>query len=544
MTLTVNVAADTQRLVAVRALGLLDTPPEERFDGITRLAARAFNVSWAAVSLVDAGRAWYKSRYGIGPSELPRLTAFDHRVIASPGPLVVADASHDPDLRAHPLVAGEPRLRFFAGHPVAAADGSKVGALTIADPKVRDFSPADLQMLRNLAEWVEREFNLLQVQTELKWAKEQQRRGEEHFRLLIENAQEIVLVLEADGIMRYKSPSIERVLGYRTQDLLRKSMFEFVAAYDLPKALTVFNEAIRQNGTTQFVEFRCRDKDGSWRVLQAWLKNLLQDRVVEGIIVNLRDVSQLKQAEEAVTKTADDLARSNQELEQFAYAASHDLQEPLRKIASYTQLLQQRYKGKFDAEADKFIGYIVDGAYRMQALIRDLLMYSRAGRGELALEPTDMEQVLAQALSNLETALQANQAAVTHDPLPMVMASPSQMTQILQNLVGNAIKYHGDAPPKVHVSALQKSGFWQFSIQDNGIGIDPQYADRVFIIFQRLHTKKEYAGTGIGLAICKKMVERHGGQVWLESEGEGKGTTFKFTLPAELVAAARPAEGP
>ncbi|OGX38030.1 MAG: hypothetical protein A3C53_08265 [Omnitrophica WOR_2 bacterium RIFCSPHIGHO2_02_FULL_68_15] len=382
------------------------------------------------------------------------------------------------------------------------------------------------------------------MQTELKWAKEQQRRGEEHFRLLIENAQEIVLVLEADGIMRYKSPSIERVLGYRTQDLLRKSMFEFVAAYDLPKALTVFNEAIRQNGTTQFVEFRCRHKDGSWRVLQAWLKNLLQDRVVEGIIVNLRDVSQLKQAEEAVTKTADDLARSNQELEQFAYAASHDLQEPLRKIASYTQLLQQRYKGKFDAEADKFIGYIVDGAYRMQALIRDLLMYSRAGRGELALEPTDMEAVLAQALSNLETALQANQAAVTHDPLPMVMASPSQMTQILQNLVGNAIKYHGDAPPKVHVSALQKSGFWQFSIQDNGIGIDPQYADRVFIIFQRLHTKKEYAGTGIGLAICKKMVERHGGQVWLESEGEGKGTTFKFTLPAELVAAARPAEGP
>lgn len=539
MTLTVNASADTQRLVAVRALGLLDTPPEERFDGITRLAARAFNVSWAAISLVDAGRAWYKSRYGSGPSELPRTTAFDHRVIASPGPLVVPDAARDPDLREHPLVAGAPHLRFFAGHPVAAADGSQVGALTIADPTARECSPADLQMLRNLAEWVEREFNLLQVQTELKWAKEQQRRGEEHFRLLIENAQEIVLVLEADGVMRYKSPSIERVLGHRAQDLLRKSLFELVGAYDLPKALTVFNEAIRRSGTTQFVEFRCRHKDGSWRVLQAWLKNLLQDRVVEGIIVNLRDVTQLKQAEEAVTKTADDLARSNQELEQFAYAASHDLQEPLRKIASYTQLLQQRYKGKFDAEADKFIGYIVDGAYRMQALIRDLLMYSRAGRGELTLEPTDLEAVLAQALSNLETALQTNHATVTHDPLPMVMASPSQMTQVLQNLIGNAIKYHGDAPPTVHVSALQKSGVWQFSIKDNGIGIDPQYADRVFIIFQRLHTKKEYPGTGIGLAICKKMIERHGGQIWLESEGEGKGTAFKFTLPAEPMTAAK-----
>lgn len=534
MALTLSSSADTERLVAVRALGLLDTPPEERFDGITRLAARAFNVPLAAISVVDATRAWYKSRYGPGPAELPRTTAFDNQVILSNGLLVIPDAARDPRTANHPLVIGDPRLRFFAGHPVAAADGSKVGALTIADTKVREFSPADVQTLRNLAEWVEREFNLLQVQTELKWAKERQRRGEEHFRLLIENAQEVVLVLEADGVMRYKSPSIERALGYKIHDLLRKSLFEFVAAYDLPKMLTVFNESIRQAGTTQFAEFRCRHKDGSWRTMQAWLKNLLQDRVVEGIIVNLRDVTQLKQTEEAVKKTADDLARSNQELEQFAYAASHDLQEPLRKIASYTQLLQQRYKGRFDAEADKFIGYIVDGAYRMQALIRDLLMYSRAGRGELTLEPTDLEQVLAQALSNLETALQANQATVTHDPLPMIMASPSQITQVLQNLVGNAIKYHGDDPPTVHVSATQRSGLWQVSVKDNGIGINPQYADRVFVIFQRLHTKKEYPGTGIGLAICKKMVERHGGQIWVESE-EGKGSTFKFTIPADPV---------
>lgn len=541
MALTLSSSAETQRLVAVRALNLLDTPPEERFDGITRLAARAFGAPWAAISIVDASRAWYKSRYGSGPSELPRAAAFDNQVVAAPGPVTIPDASRDPTLKDHPLVVGDPHLRFFTGHPIAAADGHKVGALTIADTKARELTPADAQMLRNLAEWVEREFNLLQVQTELKWAKEQQRRGEEHFRLLIENAQEIVLVLEADGVMRYKSPSIERVLGYKIHDLLRKSLFEYVSAYDLPKVLTVFNEAIRQTGITQAVEFRCRHRDGSWRTLQAWLKNLLQDRVVEGIIVNLRDVTQLKQAEEVATKTADDLARSNQELEQFAYAASHDLQEPLRKIASYTQLLQQRYKGKFDAEADKFIGYIVDGAYRMQALIRDLLMYSRAGRGELTLEPTDMEAVLTQALSNLETAIQTNQATITHDPLPMIMASPSQLTQVLQNLVGNAIKYHGDAAPKVHVSVAQKSGFWQFAVKDNGIGIDPQYINRVFIIFQRLHTKKEYPGTGIGLAICKKMVERHGGQIWLESAGEGHGTTFKFTVPADPVTAGQAA---
>lgn len=530
-------SAETQRLVAVRALNILDTPPEERFDGITRLAARALNVPYVTISIVDASRAWYKSRYGIAAAELPRTVSFDNQVLLTGGLLVIADAARDSRYVDFPQVAGEPRLRFYAGHAVAAADGNTVGVLSVADTKPRDLSPAEAQALQHLAGWVERECNLLQTQTELKWAKEAQRRGEEHFRLLIENAQEIVLVLEADGVMRYRSPSIERILGYKPDDLLRKSVFEYVSAYDLPKVLTVFNEAIRQAGTTQHVEFQYRHKDGSWRTMQAWLKNLLQDRVVEGIIVNIRDVTQLKQAEETATKIADDLARSNQELEQFAYAASHDLQEPLRKISSYTQLLQQRYKGKFDAEADKFIGYIVDGALRMQALIRDLLMYSRAGRGELKLEPANLEAVFAQALSNLETAIQTNQATVTHDPLPTIMASPSQITQVLQNLIGNAIKYHGDDPPNVHVSAAQRSGLWQISIKDNGIGIDPQFADRVFVIFQRLHTKREYPGTGIGLAICKKMIERHGGQVWLESEGEGKGTTFHFTIPVEPVVA-------
>lgn len=542
MTVALNASAETQRLVAVRALSLVGTPSEERFDGITRLAARALNVPIAAISIVDATRAWYKSRYGGGAQELPRAASFDNQVVLGDGPLIVPDTARDARYTGYPQVAGEPHLRCYAGHPIAAADGHKVGVLSVADTTPREFSPADVQALRHLAGWAEREFNLLQTQAELKWAKEAQRRGEEHFRLLIENAQEIVLVLEADGVMRYRSPSIERVLGYKAHDLVRKSVFEFMSAYDLPKALTVFNEAIRQSGTTQYVEFQYRHKDGSWRAMEAWLKNLLSDRVVEGIIVNIRDVTRLKQAEDVANKTADDLARSNQELEQFAYAASHDLQEPLRKISSYTQLLQQRYKGRFDAEADKFIGYIVDGAYRMQALIRDLLMYSRAGRGELKLEPADLEQVLAQALSNLETALQANGATVTHDPLPVVMASPSQITQVLQNLIGNAIKYHGDDPPAVHVSAAQRSGMWRISIKDNGIGIDPKFADRVFVIFQRLHTKREYPGTGIGLAICKKMIERHGGQIWLESGGEGHGTTFSFTIPAEPVMAARAEE--
>ena len=227
----------------------------------------------------------------------------------------------------------------------------------------------------------------------------------------------------------------------------------------------------------------------------------------------------------------EELARSNRDLEQFAYVASHDLQEPLRMVATYTQLLAERYRGKLDEHADKYIHYAVDGALRMQTLVQDLLAFSRVGRQGTDRTVTDCQAVVETVLKNLQTAIQESGARVEHDGLPTVVADASQLLQVFQNLIGNAIKFRSSSPPGIRITAEEKHRVWTFSVADNGIGIAPEHAELVFVIFRRLHTHEEYPGSGIGLAICKKIVEQHGGRIWVEGQ-PGRGSTFKFTLPA------------
>ncbi len=233
----------------------------------------------------------------------------------------------------------------------------------------------------------------------------------------------------------------------------------------------------------------------------------------------------------SLNQQADELKRSNGDLEQFAYVASHDLQEPLRMVSGFTGLLKRRYSGKLDADADEYIEFAVSGANRMQALINDLLSYSRVGREEVAAKAVDTQVALDQALANLQTAIQERSAMVSCGQLPTVWANQGMLVRLFQNLIGNALKFCKAERPIVRIQAEPRGGDWVFSVADNGIGIDPQYKDRIFMIFQRLHNQNEYPGTGIGLAVCKRIVERNGGRIWLESE-PGKGTTFFFTLPA------------
>jgi light-regulated signal transduction histidine kinase (bacteriophytochrome) len=278
------------------------------------------------------------------------------------------------------------------------------------------------------------------------------------------------------------------------------------------------------------IELIGRRKDGSDFPIEMMLSPL---ESAEGTLVTaaIRNISVRRKSEEHLVKTVGDLKRSNDELEQFAYVASHDLQEPLRMVASYTQLLAKRYKGRLDADADEFIGYAVDGSNRMQGLIQDLLAYSRAGTNGKTHMEISSENALNEALASLRGTIEESGAVVTYDPLPPLTTDGTQLAQVFQNLVGNAIKYHSDEVPNVHVSAAKTGGGeWIFSVRDNGLGIDPQYFDRIFILFQRLHGPTEFKGTGIGLAICKKMLEGLGGRIWVESQPE-RGSTFYFALP-------------
>jgi PAS domain S-box-containing protein len=254
----------------------------------------------------------------------------------------------------------------------------------------------------------------------------------------------------------------------------------------------------------------------------------------KGVVVGTQgifwDVTARKRAEEELQRTARELARSNGELQQFASVVAHDLQEPLRTVTSFCRLLQRRCQGRLDAGAEEFVGYIVDGAKRMQELLDDLLEYCRVGTQGRPFQPVECGAVLSQALANLKIALEEAGAVVTRDELPTVAGDGPQLAQLFQNLIANAVKFRGPQPPRVHVSAQRREEGWQFAVRDNGIGIDPEQAGRLFVLFQRLHTRQEYAGTGIGLAICKKIVERHHGRIWVETQ-PGQGSVFYFTLP-------------
>jgi PAS domain S-box-containing protein len=356
--------------------------------------------------------------------------------------------------------------------------------------------------------------------------------SEAKYRGLLEAAPDAMVIADEQGLIVLVNAQTESLFGYHRDELVGQPV-EMLVPQSFRAAHPQQRQGYTANPHKRIIdrggELRGLRRDGSEFPAEIGLSPL---ETAEGILVTaaIRDISLRKKSEEQLMKTMDELKRSNDDLQQFAYVASHDLQEPLRMVASYTQLIASRYQGKLDADADEFIAFAIDGCNRMQVLIQDLLAYSRAGTDGKALSEVSSEETLLAALANLGLTLEKSGAIVTHDLLPTIMTDETQLRQVLQNLIGNAIKYRGAEAPQVHVSAKNDAKKWIFSVRDNGLGIDPKNFERIFILFQRLHGRNEFEGTGIGLAICKKILERLGGRIWVESQ-LGRGSTFFFALP-------------
>ena len=481
--------------------------------------------------LVSAG-TWHiadPERYGrfrevSEQTHFPPGTGLVGRVSAGGEPICLEDASADPDF-TRAQAAAEAGLHAALAFPVQV--GREVaGVLEFYAGRVEPPAPSMLEVMAQIGTQLGRVVERTRAEAALRFS-------EAKFAGIISiSSDAIVSVDESQRIIFYNTGA-EQTFGYTAEEAVGQRLEILI-----PHAYRGPHEAqVREFGAGP-VPARRMGERGHITGLRKSGETFPADASISKIEVDgatiytavLRDITERIRAEEALARQAEELSRSNAELEQFAYVASHDLQEPLRMVASYTQLLARRYRGKLDEDADEFIAYAVDGVTRMQALINDLLAYSRVGTREVAAEPTEVEAVLERVLAMLGPAIADAGAAVTHDPLPTVRADAVQIGQLLQNLVANAIKFHGPQAPRVHVGAARGEDEWVFSVRDNGIGIAPEYQERIFIIFQRLHSRAEYPGTGIGLAICKKIVERHGGRIWLES-APGGGTTFFFTIP-------------
>ncbi|HEX6631548.1 MAG TPA: PAS domain S-box protein [Gemmatimonadaceae bacterium] len=364
------------------------------------------------------------------------------------------------------------------------------------------------------------------------------RESEELFRTAMHSSPIGMALRGLDGRWLAVNRALCEIVGYTEEELRGLSVADLSHPDDLQTDMDFADELLAGTRAPYSREKRYVHKNGN----TVWI--LLAVTLVRGangeprfFITQMKDITDRKRAEELLARQAAELARSNAELERFAYVASHDLQEPLRMVASYSQLLARHYQGRLDEKADRWIGYAVDGARRMQALINDLLALSRVGTHGRPFAPTDCGEVLARALGSLAPAIAAGDVRITSDPLPVVLGDATQLEQVFQNLVGNAIKFRRpEVPCEVHVGAERTTDAgrdaWLLTVRDNGIGLDMAYAEQVFTMFQRLHTREEYAGTGIGLAICRKIVERHGGRIWVEST-PGAGASFHFTLPVE-----------
>ncbi|MCG8605394.1 ATP-binding protein, partial [bacterium] len=416
------------------------------------------------------------------------------------------------------------------GLPIAMVAALLTGLL-ICIHKLIQTAETSLQNLKHANDEYQEEIE------ERKWTEAMLQESWIYSESIVETIAEPLLVLDQQLRVIKANQSFYQTFQISPEETINRSLTEVDRGrWDQQEIISRLEKCINEGQQIkQFELTQHFDRIGERTILLNAKRIYGKESTANLILVTMQDVTQQRRAKQELAQRAEELARSNAELEQFAYIASHDLQEPLRMISSYCQLLQRRYRDKLDKDANEFIDFAVNGAKQMQTLINDLLTYSRAGTHSKPPKPVDCNEVLEKVRNNLRVALKESHAVLKHDPLPVTCVDDSQIMQVFQNLIANAIKFKAEPSPVITIAAESKGSEWQFSFKDNGIGIDPSFLDRIFVIFQRLHTRSEYPGTGIGLALCKKIVERHGGRIWVESEPDA-GSTFYFTLPkAEVV---------
>lgn len=433
----------------------------------------------------------------------PHLVIADWRLPDGKGTEVLST-----DKRSFPVV-----VMTSYGNEQVAVDAMKAGAVDYVVKSPSAFAKMPLIAERALHKW--------DLIVERRRAEEVVKAERQRLYDVLETLPVYVCLLDLDYHMPFANRYFRETFGEPRGRRCHEFLFDRAEPCEICETFTVMRTREQHhwnwtgpNGRDYDIyDFPFTDSDGSLLILEMGI-----------------DITERKKAEEGLKRTLADLTRSNADLEQFAYVASHDLQEPLRNVASCMQLLEKGYKERLGPDADKLMHYAMDSVVRMKALIRDLLAYSRVATRGKPPQLTDCDAVLQRTLLNLKSTMEDTGAVISHDPLPTVMADSTQLMQVFQNLIANALKFHSSAPPQVHVSAVRDAGEWIFSVKDNGIGIESRHLDRIFVIFQRLHKKSDYEGTGMGLAIVKKILERHRGRIWVDSV-PGRGTTFHFTIP-------------
>lgn len=509
--------------------------PREAIGGVLRAVCLALRWQVGAMwevdkrsNFINCSELWSEAKNGFEEFEaITRQAAFPSgmglpgRVWASGKPAWIPDVTQDKNFpRAG--VATKVGLHGALGFPIRRGR-EVIGVMEFFSRRIEQPDKQLLRLLGGIGGQVGQFIERNRMERAL-------RDSEALYHSLVETLPVNIMRKDLQGRIIFGNKRYAETMGKPLEELMGKTDRDLFPA-DLAKKYVNDDRRVIDTGVI-FEDVEAHRRPGGEELFVQVIKSPVFDAAnrVMGTQTIFWDVTARKRAEQELERTAAELARSNHDLEQFAYVASHDLQEPLRMVAAYTQLLQRRYKDKLGEEANEFIRYAVDGAVRMQKLIQDLLAYSRVGTSGKAFEKMESEAAFDAAVDNLKITLAENRATVTHDALPRVTGDPGQWTHLFQNLLGNAIKFRSEEPPRVHVSAELKGGEWVFAVRDNGIGIEKHYFGRLFVIFQRLHTQQEYAGTGIGLAVCKKIVERHGGRIWVESE-PGKGSTFFFTTP-------------